>query len=442
MNQDMYMRQSFRQRPQLSPSVVHSMQLLSMPYTALIPFLSRMTLENPLLELEDSAEDFPLELTEAEDEEIFTKSGSTKEDLPGQECFETERELLRLELLVCGYPGEIEDTALVILDELDVHGYWSGEPEELAARLDIAEETAEKALCAVQSLKPAGTGARSLSECLALQIDESFKNASLIRRLVQEDLPWTAGNHIRQIQKKYGVSASGAREMVSCVRSLNPYPVDLAEKHYGGTYVYPELKVHVKKGETRAALSRRSENLVTVNENYLLDFPQEMLDGETKQFLRECQSHAAELIGSLRLRDRTMERVLKEIAAYQKDFFLYGFSCLKPMTLKQISERLGLSTSTVCRCVQDKYMETDFGVIALKKLFSAQVKAEGAYSSAAAARAAIRSILEQKGEDYSDRELAELLSQQGIHISRRTVTKYRNEEKLSNRSGRRQHGTL
>jgi len=440
MNQDMQIHQSFRQRPWMSPGVVHSMQLLSMPYTALIPFLSRMTLENPLLEMESSAEDIPLDLVETEQEGEPLKSGNRGESLPGQESFETEEEILRLELLLSGYPGEIEETALVILGELEPNGYWKGETKELALRLAVPESAAEEALRAVQSLKPAGIGARSLSECLALQIDEQMEDASLLRRLVMEDLPWTAGNHIRQIQKKYGIPAAKAKELVACVRSLNPYPVDLTDRRQGGAYVYPELRVHVKKGEARAELSRRAESLVSVNENYLPEVLEEMLDKEGKEYLRECRTRALELMGSLRLRDRTMEKVLMEIAACQKDFFQYGFSCLKPMTLKQLAERLGLSTSTVCRCVQDKYMETDFGVIALKELFSSQVKAEGAYGSGAAARAAIRSILEQQGEDYSDRQIAELLSQQGIHISRRTVTKYRNAEKLLSRSGRRQHG--
>ena len=247
MNQDMQIHQSFRQRPQLSPGVVHSMQLLSMPYTALIPFLSRMTLENPLLKMEDSADDFPLDLIETEHEEEPVKSKNRGESLPVQGSFETEEELLRLELLLCGYPREIEETALIILGELDQNGYWKSEPEELALRLAVPESVAEEALHAVQSLKPAGIGARNLSECLALQIDESMENVSLLRRLVLEDLSWTAGTHTRQIQKKYGIPASKAKEMVSYVRSLNPYPLDLTDRSQGGTYVYPELIVHLRR---------------------------------------------------------------------------------------------------------------------------------------------------------------------------------------------------
>ena len=164
MNQDMQIHQSFRQRPLMSPGVVHSMQLLSMPYAALIPFLSRMTLENPLLEMESSAEDIPLDLVETEQEGEPLKSGNRGESLPGQESFETEEEILRLELLLSGYPGEIEETALVILGELEPNGYWKGETKELALRLAVPESAAEEALRAVQSLKPAGIGARSLSE--------------------------------------------------------------------------------------------------------------------------------------------------------------------------------------------------------------------------------------------------------------------------------------
>lgn len=441
MKQDIRMTQSYQLRQQLSPCVVHSMQLLSMPYTALIPFLQKMVLENPLLEMKASEDDLSLNIAEMESEDYASPTPVSDRQIPDSDCFETEEELLRLELLLGRYPRQIEQTAMVILGELDTHGYWDGTPEELACRLSVTEETAVQALAAVQNMKPAGIGARSLSECLLLQVDDTVEHADVIRTLISEDLAWTAGNHIRQIQKKYALSSRQAQEILAYIRSLNPYPVELTGKQRQSSYAYPEMRVHCREGRMEIGLSCRSEQLLSVNENYLSGFSGQTLDPEALQYIRDCRTAAVELMDSLKLRDHTMKKVLEEIVKLQRNFFTRGASYLKPMTLKQVADKLKISTSTVCRCVQDKYIETDFGVLPLKSLFSAQIKTtDGNAVSAVAVKTALRFLLEQEGEKrYSDRQLAELLAEQGICISRRTVTKYRNAEQVCNRSNRRQH---
>lgn len=441
MNQTQGIWQSHQLRPQLAPSVVHSIQLLSMPYTALVPFLQKIALGNPLLDLnETGAEDRESYLEVKQEQAAPSKSGGGYQ-VADADSFETEEELLRLELLVMKYPERVERAALVILEELDEHGFWDGSMEELARHCGVPEATALLALGAVQSLKPAGIGARSLAECLALQVEDSLEWAADVRSLMEENLSWADGNHTRQIQKKYGVTARRAEEMVAYIRTLTPYPVRLSRKGQRTVFVRPEMSVHAGEQGLEVRLSSRAAGILSLNEDYLAAFGGQALDERTEQYLRDCRHTAKELMDSLRMRDHTMQMILEEIVRRQSPYFEKGPEYLQPMTRAEIAESLHLSNSTVCRCIQEKYIETDFSVMPLGDLFSSGVQAAGdKVVSAVVVKAAIRKLLEEEkeGKHYSDRELAELLGQQGIQISRRTVSKYRNAEQIENSSRRNQ----
>lgn len=428
MKQELYMKSSQTFRQSLAPGVMHSIQLLTMPYVSLLPFLRKAVLENPLLEIEGNPEEISFSIHDMEDR-VYSRTASEGYQIRDPKSFESEEEMIRLEILMMKLEPDVQKAALAILEELDEYGYWRGGKEELCIRLGLSDEAVEKGKSAVQSIKPKGIGAKNLIECLQLQVDEGLEDGGLIKKIIKEHLEWADGRHQIQLQKEYKISSEQADGIVAYIRGLEPYPVNLENRKAEAVLIYPEISILCREDRLVCTLNVRTHEMLRVNEQYLKNLSEMREDTETVAYVRKCRSNAREMIENLKLRDQTLQNLAECLAVFQEDFFRYGPLWLKPMTLKTLAQRMKIGISTVSRCVQDKYIETEFGIFPLKMLFSSCLTTEdGREVSAMAVKAALQILYKKhKEEKFSDNRLAELLEKQGIRISRRTINKYRNE---------------
>lgn len=285
----------------------------------------------------------------------------------------------------------------------------------------------------IQTLEPTGIGARSVQECLLLQINAALQQKKTPQLLLARTILTSHFDHFTKrrfdlIAKREKISVEQVQEAVAIITRLNVYPGGGSETT---NYVVPDFIIMVEGEKVTFTLARQYKARLRVSNDYekLMQQSRTRKDPEAAKFYRETIDKARLFIDALTDRERTMTLVMNEIITQQKAYFLTGDpKQLKPMVLKNIAEKVKMDVATVSRVTAQRYTQTPFGTISLKSLFSEAVNEEDA--SANAIKQALKEIVE--GEDkrapYTDEKLVQLLQEKGYSISRRTVTKYR--EKL------------
>ena len=339
---------------------------------------------------------------------------------------------LREQLMISSMSERDRALAHMIIDSLDDDGYFKTTFEELAAlvpaELDVQPEDFGAALKLVQSLDPAGVGARTLEECLCLQLhalpeDTPCRDVALA--ICRGHLPLLANREWARLQHAAGCDEDTLHDARSLIRSLDPRP-----GHRFGTpearYVVPDVIVKKARDRWVAVINPASLPRVRINRSYA-DAASQRGNGINPSLSRQLQE-ARWLLRSIEQRFNTIQRVADAIVARQRGFFEYGEVAMKPLTLKLIAGELGLHESTVCRVTNSKYMATPRGLFEFKHFFSRRLATEnGGAASATAVRAVMKELIaaEDPKSPLSDAELARLLAQQGLRVARRTITKYR-----------------
>lgn len=324
------------------------------------------------------------------------------------------------------------DRALVrlVIESLDEDGYLTLEPDELFALLpeDMGFEPEEImiALHHVQHLDPTGVGARNLGECLALQLrtlpDEPIRALAL--HLVDGHLNLLGDRNYAALRKVLGCEDDQLRAVQALIRSLNPRP----GARYSGAatrYVTPDVVVRKLRGQWIASLNQDAIPRLRINALYAQILQQNRgQNGDLGGQLQEARW----MIKNVQQRFDTILRVSQAIVDQQRQFFDHGEVAMRPLTLREIADELGLHESTISRVTTQKYMSTPRGVFELKYFFGSHVATDtGGAASSTAIRALIRQLVdaENRKKPLSDSKIAELLGQQGIVVARRTIAKYR-----------------
>ena len=389
-------------------------------------------------ENDDWREELPLPENSAEAGDLrFDRLANTAAPAPGM------REELAVELDSAGLSPEVRELAGRILDSLDDSGYLKTPLAEIAMAGNASLEEAEAALRAVQSLEPAGIAARSLSECLQLQLERRGELPDFMRRLLTEGFDDLIGNRLPQLAKRLGVSLLTLNTARNHLRKLDPAPgriFNTPEKA-----VVPELEIRRgDDGGYTARLLREHAPRVIISERYLKMIDDPATDPATRDYLREKLRRAREILQALEDRKNTLLRLGEFIARRQRDFFEYGVKALRPLTMKEAAAELGCHETTVSRAAKEKYAATPRGVKALGYFFPGGVSApgsgEGALSQGAVTER-IRELIaaEDPRHPLSDDAVAEKLRAEGIDIARRTVAKYREAAEIPRTSLRRRH---
>ncbi|MBN3805144.1 RNA polymerase factor sigma-54 [Paraburkholderia sp. Ac-20336] len=339
--------------------------------------------------------------------------------------------------------------ARFIIEALDDDGYLRQSLADLADSVAdsvelepaLTEEDLLVALRLVQSLDRPGLGARSLSECLALQINalpDDTPGREVARQIVEHHLERLARREQAELQKQIGCGAEELRVACMLVRKLDPKPGNC----YGraeDNYVVPDVIVRQARNKWVVSVNPAVQPRARIHRMYARLFAQSA--GASRSPLAQQLQEARWLIRNAQQRFDTIQRVAECIVAHQKAFFQYGEIALKPMVLRDVADELGLHESTISRATGNKYMATPRGIFEFKHFFPRELGTEsGGTCSAAAVRALLKEMIaaENTRDPLSDVTLAKMLADQGVLVARRTVAKYRHLMKVPPAELRRQ----
>ncbi|MBX5160899.1 MULTISPECIES: RNA polymerase factor sigma-54 [unclassified Rhizobium] len=308
------------------------------------------------------------------------------------------------------------------VDQLDDAGYLQVETGE---RLGTSLTAAERVLAALQTLDPPGVFARSLAECLAIQLRQKDRYDPAMQALV-ENLELLARRDFATLKRLCGVDEEDLLDMLGEIRQLNPKPGSGFEAGVSEA-IMPDVVVRVSS-DTGWLVELNPDTLprVLVNQSY---FSRVTRNGEDHAFLSDCLQSANWLTRSLDQRAKTIMKVASEIVRQQDAFLLYGVDHLRPLNLKTVAEAIKMHESTVSRVTSNKYMLTPRGLFELKYFFTVSISAVagGDSHSAEAVRHKIRALIMQESPDavLSDDDIVDMLKKGGVDLARRTVAKYR-----------------
>ena len=325
--------------------------------------------------------------------------------------------------------GDERAVAELLIGNVDDYGYLMATGEELAASANLPVGKISHVLKTIQSFEPAGVGARDLRECLLLQLERAGSDGTLEYRIIRDHMEALGKRRIPDIARGTGHSVDDVQEAIARIGRLDPRP-GRAFVSAVDQYVVPEVFV-VKNGDDYVVttndeqiphlrISNVYKDLMSAGGN----------DAEVKNYVREKIRAGKFLIKSLHQRQTTIANIGREIVKRQRDFMEMGVAFLKPMTMSQVADVVGVHETTVSRAVSGKYVETPQGVFEMKFFFTAGLQTTGgADVSNTSVKDMIAEIFrnENAGKPLSDQEVVKMLTEKGISIARRTVAKYRDE---------------
>ena len=322
-----------------------------------------------------------------------------------------------------------------LIDCLDERGYLDCPLEDLSREFDIPLFSLEQALFAVQMLDPPGVGARDLTECLTLQLAQSRSFDALALTIARDGLELLSKRDYSDLAEKLGVSVGEARAAAAKILALNPIP----SRSFAGSeqiaYVAPDAVFSMQQGQLVIELNERILPRLSVNAEYSALSASD--DPEVQRYVKEKLSEAQALIKGVHTRCDTLLQLIRLIADEQRDYFCSGGE-LVPITMQQVAEKMGMSTSTISRAAQNKYIQFQGRTIPLRSFFTTAIRSDAAVSSHAV-KQRIRSLIqaEDPAAPLSDEALRLALSALGVEVSRRAVAKYRMAMDIPSSSQRR-----
>ncbi len=355
-----------------------------------------------------------------------------------------------LERQAAGLSGTDAAIALHIISLIDEAGYLTEPAEDIAERLGLSLADVERVLAIVQGFEPTGVGARNLAECIALQAKEADRYDPCMAALIA-NLDLVARGDLAQLRRLCDVDAEDLADMLRELRSYNPKP-GLVYGSGRTVPVVPDIFVRrTAKGWTVELNSGTLPRLI-VNRQYQarISAHATSMSGKRgkpeRQFLDQCISQAHWLMRALDQRATTIMKVAIALVEDQQAFFDRGVQHLKPLTLRQIADTIGMHESTVSRVTSNKYLSCDRGVFELKYFFTSAIQSAGggADASAEAVRQRLKTLIdhEEPLKPLSDDKLVELLKRDGYDLARRTVTKYREAMNIPSSFDRRRRAVV
>jgi RNA polymerase sigma-54 factor len=430
----------------MTPELRQAITILQYSTTDLISYLQEQANENPVIELQEAAIEVAPTKQERPSVEIDWKeivSNRATGDYAVQNNESTYNPLdfvhqttptlydhLERQLgYVRGFTPLQRKIALFLIGNLDEKGYLEISVEEAAQRLGASIEEIEDVLSVLQHFDPVGVAARSLEECLLLQLQHQGLDDDQIVQVVQHHLVDIANNRYQRIAEKIGCTVQDVQKMVDLLRTLNPRP-GAAFSQAETRYVIPDVTVERVGNEYVVMVNDVATPRLKISSFYERMLSEQKSQDEAKRFIHEKLNAALWLAKSLEQRRLTLMRVTQAIVEMQRDFFDRGVHYLKPMTQKEIAERVNLHESTISRATSNKYVQTPRGIFELKYFFTSSLStASGEATSSESVKRRIKALIDQEDrkQPLSDQKLAEMLLSEGIEISRRTVAKYREE---------------
>jgi RNA polymerase sigma-54 factor len=421
----------------MTQELTQAIALLQYSAQELSAFLENKALENPLLQVEnnhiqpinpliDRNRRKHTKNTENDwIEQIAAKSSSNEDQLLNQ-------------LNLRKYSSNQLKIIKHLIQNLDVNGYLTSKPEEIAAEFGVHLELVEESIIVIQTLEPAGIGARNLQECLLIQLErENLKDDLALTILTHYFVPF-AEKKWKQIAKELQVPLQKIQEIFDTVQQLNPRPGALLEQE-NASYIIPDAIVERFGDGFSVRLCDDILPKVSFNDHYYQKLTTTK-DSQVSRFLHEKVQDYQWIMKSIEQRKETLTRVVSKIVEKQTRFFENGKDYLVPMTMKEVAGELDIHESTVSRAVKEKYVQTPIGTFPLKFFFTSTIQTVSNESTSSnQVKNEIASLIESedKQRPLSDQEIVEKLKiSQGIVVSRRTIAKYRDQLGIASSSKR------
>ncbi|MBN2089000.1 RNA polymerase factor sigma-54 [candidate division KSB1 bacterium] len=456
-----------------SPQQVLLSSLLQLPALSLEQRI-KMELEmNPLLELDAvQEEDINQEQEELEEMALLRKDVDTSEDEPKEETpVEEEKEIdwdeilndedeydftiprdnnaeefdrpeasestLSDNLLAQLYMVRLTEIQYVIGENIIWNinniGYLSVPVEQIAENLGVTSDEVEEILKIINFFEPVGIGARSLQECLIVQLQDEPEPNKVALDILSNCFEDFKNKRFEKIIKKLSIDKEQLKEAIDEIKKLNPKPGE-GYLNYNTNYVVPDLRVRKVDGRFQVELLDDNIPNLRINNSYrklLLD--KKNTTRETKDYIKQRLESARWLINSIHQRRITIKKVMEAIVDKQDEFFDSGPEHIRPMILKDIADEISMDISTVSRVTNGKYVQTDWGVFELKHFFSEKIRQDdGEEVSNKTVKNRIRKIIDDENpkKPLNDQKIAEILKKEGYNVARRTVAKYREQMML------------
>lgn len=327
---------------------------------------------------------------------------------------------------------DIQRVGEFIIGSLDERGFLTLELSLVAESVRAAPHKVQEALELIQTFDPAGVGARDLRECLLLQFRANGDTESMGYRVVNDHFEDLVQNRYADIAKKLRTTAQEVQSASLEIGKLNPRP-GLLYADEDPRYITPDLVVDLVDGEYVVYLNDQNVPRLRVSrtyEKYMTKGNSNQTDTDTKEYIKSKLNAANQLINTIERRRRTMVKVMKSIVENQSEFLEKGIRFLKPMTLQQVADEIGMHESTVSRVTSSKYVQTPRGVFELKFFFSSSIRSySGEDVSAKRVKDRVKHLIdkEEKKHPLSDQKIVDILKGEGFMIARRTVAKYREQ---------------
>lgn len=343
---------------------------------------------------------------------------------------ETLKDYLLMQLKFANLDKEFYTICEFIIESINDNGYLEINMEDTAEYFNLTMEALETLIRLVQSFDPPGVGARSLKECLLIQMYQQGFEDSLEEILVKDHINDLGEKRFAQIAKKLGETVERVQLAYDYIKSLEPKPGRLFASMRDVRYIVPDVYVEKVKDEYVIAVNEAANPRLQINSFYKAMLKNVERDELTSEYLNKNLQAALRIIKSIEQRRNTIYRVCKAIIEYQYEFFEKGMLYLKPLNLKDIADEVEVHESTVSRAVNGKYIQCPNGLFEIKYFFQSGVKGAGGEGvSSESVKIVIKEMID--GEDIkkplSDQFLTDELNRKGINISRRTVAKYRDE---------------
>lgn len=477
MKAGLQLRMLQTQRLVMTPQLQQALRLLQMPTLELQQVLKQELLTNPVLEeVEDYADDADVQDEEREERDAREERAKAEEkgetekaddgppetapdgEIDWDEYFHNPQdysyyrrnegessdeyyervpsttvqlsEHLLSQLRIASGADEVMRIGEFLIGSLDDRGYLTMTIEEVAESVGATIAEVEEGLRLLQSFDPAGVGARDLRECLLLQMKQNDMESTLAFRIVSEHFDAFVQNKYLDLAKKLKTTPSEIQASSAEIGRLNPRP-GLLFSDEDPRYIAPDLVVDRVDDEYVVYLNDLNVPRLRVSKAYeeILTSSNHDEDG-TRDYIRGKLNAANQLINTIERRRRTMVKVMKAIVENQREFFEKGIRHLRPLTLQQVAEQIGMHESTVSRVTSGKYVQTPRGVFELKYFFSSSIRSDsGEDVSAKRVKDRVRELVdhEEKKRPLSDQKIAEILKKEGLLIARRTVAKYREQ---------------
>lgn len=426
----------------ITPKLKQALYILQLPHYSLKEYLKQQIAENPLLQ---SLSD---ENLEAEIKKILSSNTSSypKNETYADSGTDEHMRLVQkeppqtqnlhdylLQQLRMTFLNEDElSIAQELINNIDSNGYLRISSQQFCKEHDLPLDKVETILKTIQSLEPSGVGARNLQECLLIQLENDEQEQSLTYRIAHLCFKELSRKKYSIIAKKLDVSIAEVKRAVEKIKTLNPRPGTIISHEENNVTIIPDIFVKVHGNRIRLILNDNNLPKLRINSYYKRLLRSSVTSEETTQFIKERLKGALWLIDAVKQRQNNMIKVMKTITNIQKQALCKDLSYLKSLKLKDIADKTGLHISTVGRIASNKYIATPRGTLRIKDLFSPKlILNKGGSISQKNILSRIKNIIcNNKQKPLSDQAIADMLRKDGINISRRTVTKYRNLLKI------------